>query len=441
MLRRLGAMSPTRLPAMATLQQYSGQDADFTGFPDTARFSPEFGESQFRTAARQTNDDPMPRLLSLHLRLPFDRNAAGCAASLSADRGRSQAYFHRLARECEMVAPLFDRDRDVVQLQLDGFTGELAGDEPGELLHAVSRYFFLSHASTREFLIVLPGGVHGAKELGGLVDLGFNRVRFSPPPEAADRDVAALLEHSVAAAREAGMRSTGLELACRLWRGGDAEFDATLHRLLALRADRVSLHGQDHLRPHASADVPAAERALRHAAATCALLSAGYEALGLDVFVLPQDDLARARARGLLHHNWLGYVPQAPTDLIGLGVGARSRVGDACFQSYAELAAWETSIDMGELPVWRGLQLDADARLRSDVLQALLCAGSVDLVSLQEQHGIVFADYFRDELAALQPLHEAGLIQFDEQVFQLGPQGRLALPAICSPFGAVQRRP
>lgn len=439
MLRRLGAMSPTRLPAMATLQQHSGQDADFAGFPDSARFSPEFGESQFRSAARQTNDDPMPRLLSLHLRLPFDGNAADCTASLYADRGRSQAYFHRLARECEMVAPLFDRDRDVVQLQLDGFTGELAGDEPGELLHAVSRYFFLSHASTREFLIVLPGGVHGAKELGRLVDLGFNRVRFSLPA-AADRDVAALLEHSVAAAREAGMRSTGLELAYGLQRSG-AEFDADLQRLLALRADRISLRSQNHLRPHTGSDVPAAERALRHAAATCALLCAGYEALGLDVFVLPQDDLARARARGLLHHNWLGYVPQAPTDLIGLGVGARSRVGDACFESYAELAAWETSIDMGELPVWRGLQLDADARLRSDVLQALLCAGSVDLAQLQEQHGIVFADYFRDELTTLQPLQEAGLIQFDEQVLQLGPQGRLALPAICSPFGAVRRRP
>lgn len=435
MLRRLGTMSPPRLPAMAPLLQYSGPEADFAGFPDPARFSPEFGESQFRNAARRTNDDPAPRLLSLHLRLPFD----AAAAAAGADRGRSQACFHRLARECKMVAPLFDRDRDVVQLQLDGMAGEPAGDVLGELLHAVSRYFFLSRSSTREFLIALPGGVHGAEALSGLVDLGFNRVRFSLPPAAADRDAAALLERSVAAAREAGFRSIGLDLVYGLPLGSDAEFDAGLHRLLALRVDRVGLRCREHPE-HAAEAPPPAERAQRHAVAARALLAAGYEALGLDVFALPQDDLARARRRGLLHHNWLGFVPQAPTDLIGLGVGARSRIGDACFESYAELAAWESSIDMGELPVWRGLQLDADARLRSDLLQALLCAGKVDLDQLQEQHGIVFADYFRDELAALQPLQAAGLVQIDPRGLQLGPQGRLALQAICSPFGAAGRR-
>lgn len=433
-------MTPTRLPALVPLPQYSGPEADFAGFPDMARFSPDFGEARFRSAARQSNDDPMPRLLSLHLRLPFDENSATGAFAPNADRGRSQACFHRLARECEMVAPLFDRDRDVVQLQLDGLAGDSTSDGLGELLHAVSRYFFLSHASTREFLIELPGGVHGTQELANLVDLGFNRVRFRAPPAAADRDVAALLQHSVATAREAGMRSVGLDLVYGLPPGSDADFDAGLHRLLALRADRISLRCQDHPAPHAAAAAPA-ERALRHAVAARALLAAGYEALGLDVFALPQDDLARARRSGLLHYNWLGYVGQAQTDLIGLGTGARSRIGDACFQNYAEPAAWESSIDMGELPTWRGLQLDADARLRSDLLQALLCAGSVDLAPLQEQHGIVFAEYFRAELAALQPLQEAGLLHCDAHVLQLGPQGRLALQAICAPFAAAGRRP
>lgn len=145
-------MSPTTLPSRAPLQRYSGAETRFDGFPDPARFSPEFGEAQFRAAARQTNDDPAPRLLSLHLRLPFD--PADTAAS--AGPGRSRAYVHRLARECAIVAPLFDRERDVVQLQLDGLGGELPGDLPGELLHAVSRRFLLNRSDTREFLIALP---------------------------------------------------------------------------------------------------------------------------------------------------------------------------------------------------------------------------------------------------------------------------------------------
>lgn len=431
-------MTPTRLPALVP-PPYPGPAAEFAGFPDSNRFSPEFGEACFRSAARQSNDDPMPRLLSLHLRLPFDGTAADGAPAPGADRGRSRTCFHRLARECEMVAPLFDRDRDVVQLQLDGLAGETASDDLGELLHAVSRYFFLSHASTREFLIVLPGGAPFTQELRGLVELGFNRVRLCVPP-AADLAAAALLERSVAAAREAGMRSVGLDLACRLPLDSDTEFDAGLHRLLALRADRISLRCQGHPALPGAGTAPA-DRALRHAAAAHTLIAAGYEALGLDVFALPQDDLAQARRNGLLHYNWLGYVAQAQTDLVGLGAGARSRIGDACFQSYAESAAWESSIDMGELPIWRGLLLDADARLRNDLLQALLSTGSVDLAQLQDQHGIVFAEYFRDELDALQPLQHADLLHYDAQTLQLGPHGRLALPAICAPFAAAGRRP
>ncbi|MBL8299353.1 MAG: hypothetical protein JNN30_13525 [Rhodanobacteraceae bacterium] len=431
-----GVMTPTRQPTLAAQPLHSGPGTEFTEFPDPARFSPELGESQFRSAARQSNEDPMPRLLSLHLHLPFDGNVVDCPVVTGVDRGRSYASFHRLARECELVAPLFDRDRDVVQLQLDGLTSETAGNGLGELLHAVSRHFFLSHASTREFLVVLPGGVHGARELAGMVDLGFNRVRFRALPVTADPAATALLERSLAAAREAGMRSTGLDLICGPAADSDADFEASLQQLLALRAERVRLSFPADPASLATA-TPRPDCAQRHAAAASALLAAGYEALGLDVFALPQDDLARGRQSGLLHHNALGYVPLAQTDLIGLGVGARSCIGDACFENYPELAAWESSIDMGELPIWRGLQLNADQRLRSDLLQALLCAGSVDLAPMQEQHGIVFAEYFRDELAMLQPLREAGLLRYDARSLQLGPQGRLALQAICAPFAAL----
>lgn len=422
-------MSPIPLPSRAPLQQYSGAETPFDGFPDPARFSPEFGEAHFRAAARQTNDDPAPRLLSLHLRLPFDTAAP-------ADPGRSRAYAHRLARECAIVAPLFDRDRDVVQLQLDGLGGELPDDLPGELLHAVSRYFFLSRSDTREFLIALPDGAQDSRSLAGLVDLGFNRLRLSTPPIAADGEPAARFARRVGDAREAGFRSIAVELRYACPSIGDTDFDAGLHRLLACRPDRIALRDED----ASLHDRPPGERGLRHAIATRALLAADYEALGLDHFVLPQDDLARARRDGPLHYNGLGFAAQAPTDLIGLGVGARSRIGDTCFQSYAELAAWESSIDMGDLPVWRGLRLDPDQRLRSDVVQALLCTGRVDLDALRAQHGIVFAEYFRDELAALQPLRDADLLRLDAQQLQLGPQGRLALQAICAPFGATGRR-
>lgn len=426
---------------MAPLLQHAGFDSGFAGFPDPSRFSPELGESQLRAAARQSNDDPAPRLLSLHLHLPAD-DAFGTPAIAGGDRARVRACFNRLARECEIVAPLFDRDRDVVHLQVDGGPGALDGEALGELLHGVSRHFFLSRSNAREFLIELPPGLRDAGELGDLVDMGFNRVRFTSlrHPGAAEPADEALVGRCLADAREAGFRSAGLDFVYG-WPGcDDATLDARLENLLALRPDRVAL--QRAPRNHdAGDDSPGQGPAAQRAIAIRALLAAGYDAMGLDLFSLPHDDLARARRRGQLHYGALGYVPHPETDLIGLGAGARSRIGDAWFQNYAELTAWESAIDMGDLPVWRGLTLDADGRLRSEVLQALLCTGAVDIPHLEELHGIVFEDYFQAEIAVLQPLLDAGLAQLGTRELQLGLQGRLALRAVCSPFGLPARRP
>lgn len=443
-------MPMTLAPAMDPLLSFSGLDSSFQGFPDPAGFSLDVGERQLRVAARETNDDPVPRRLSLYLHVPFaELPCFHCPGTfmVGADPGKVRAYFDRLARECELAAPLFDRDRDVIQLKVGGGgPSKIDAAALGELLYAASRHFFLSRGREREFMIELPAGEHCAEEIAGFADLGFNRARFTvfdfdPATQVVlkrslvNADLAAAVED----ARAAGFRSICFDALYALPGQAESQLESWLDLLLQLRPDRISLHPFGGRARHFPQDaVPAArplnERIALRAVAVRALLAAGYDAIGLDVFALPQDDLSRVRRSGQLHRNALGYTPHAETDLIGLGVSAQSRVGDACFQNHVQLPAWEGAVDMGELPIWRGLWMDSDSRLRSDLLHDLLCKGEIDSAVLEARHEINFPMYFQAELETLAPLFEAGLLNFDGRRLRVTDSGRLALRAIVEPF-------
>lgn len=439
-------------PAENLLRQYAGLETGFTGYPDPEVFSSRFGEREFRLAARETNEDPIPRRLSVHLHLPFaEQPCLHCTRTqqLEQDPARLGPYLDRIARECAQIAPLFDRDRDVVQLKVGGGGPSLVDESAlADTLHALSRQFFLSRTRDREFMIELDPRRIDAASAGRYADLGFNRVRFAtldPAPSviAATGRSESLerLGEAVRQVREAGFRSVCFDAVHALPGQDMPSLQRWLEAILALRPDRISLlvpglsRSQ---RPRLSDGLllPADLRAELHAEAVGRVLDAGYDAIGLDVFALPSDDLSRARRSGQLHRNALGYTPHAETDLIGFGVSSLSRIGDACSQNLPDLGAWQAAVDMGELPIWRGLCLDPDGRLRSDLLHGLMCQGCIDIELLEERYEVDFAAYFQRELRNLQPMIEAGLLSRQGARLELGALGRVALRSICSVFRA-----
>src|SRR5437868_964558 len=145
----------------------------------------------------------------------------------------------------------------------------------------------------------------------------------------------------------------------------------------------------------------------------------------MDHFSLPNDDLARAQQVGSLHRNFMGYTTHADCDLVGLGVSSISHIGDSYSQNPRDLPAWELAIDQGLLPVWRGLALSTDDRVRADVIQQLMCHAAIDIGQLEYRHDIDFAEYFADSLARLAPLAADGLVEIHAHRISATPRGRL----------------
>ena len=129
-----------------------------------------------------------------------------------------------------------------------------------------------------------------------------------------------------------------------------------------------------------------------------------YEYIGMDHFALPDDDLVAAKKNGTLQRNFQGYSTHGGCDLIGLGVSAISRIGNAYSQNSTSTSEYESLLADGYLPVMRGIEIDQDDQLRADVIQQLMCHDGLSISDFETSHDICFKSYFQNELTHLVPL-------------------------------------
>ena len=170
------------------------------------------------------------------------------------------------------------------------------------------------------------------------------------------------------------------------------------------------------------------------------LTETGYQFIGMDHFARPDDELAIAQRKGVLHRNFQGYTTQGDTDLLGMGVSAISMIGDNYAQNQKELKRYYQQVDEQGDALWRGIALTRDDCIRRDVIKLLICNFRLDYAAVEQQWALNFADYFAEDLKLLAPLAKDGLVDVDEKGIQVTPKGRLLIRNICMCFDAYLRQ-
>ena len=435
------------------LRRYDRPGPRYTSYPTAPQFGPHFNEAMLRDYIRRSNEEPIPRRLSLYVHVPYCFSPCfycGCNRIITRDLSRGDTYLERLIREISLVGPLFDRDREVIQVHLGGGTPNFLRPEGlAQLLATVGEQFRLSSAANRDFSIELDPRYLQGGDIAAYAALGFNRASFGvqdfdPLVQQAVNRIQSVEQTLAAidACRKHGMRSVNVDLIYGLPHQNLAGFARTLDTVIDARPDRLAVYGYAHLpqlfKPQRRLDAThLPEPALRIALLSLAidkLTAAGYEYIGMDHFALPDDDLARAQAAGNLHRNFMGYTTHADCDLVGFGMSAISHIGDSFSQNPRDLTGWEIAVDTGRLPVWRGRHLDTDDVLRADVIQQLMCQGTIDVAAVERKHDIDFDRYFADALARLQPLIGDGLVALERMRISATSRGRLLLRIIAMCF-------
>ena len=440
----------------ALLERYDRPGPRYTSYPTAPHFRSDFSRADLQAQAALSNARQPARPLSLYVHVPYCQSPCfycGCTRVITRDLSRGDAYVQRLLREARQVAPLMAPEREVVQLHLGGGTPNFL--QPAALqalLAGLAQVFRLSQGAERDFSIELdPRTVPQAAEhyAGQLASLGFNRVSigvqdFDPEVQRAVNRVqsAAQTLELIAACRTHGFRSVNVDLIYGLPRQTLAGFLATLRAVTAARPDRIAIYGYAHLPEAFKAQrrIQAAE--LPDAKSRIALLrlaieelgAAGYHYVGMDHFALPEDELVRAQARGTLQRNFMGYTTHAGCDLLGLGASAISSIGHSYSQNLRELRAWERAIDTGASPLWRGLLLSEDDRLRATVIGQLMCHGRIELPPIEAAFGIRFWEYFAAARGPLERQAADGLLTSNAHEIATTAAGRLLLRHVAACF-------
>ena len=455
------------------LEKYDGAGPRYTSYPPI----PYWGEVDGDTVAKwlvqpaadeeppaewpaQTVGDPAasspPSPVSLYTHIPFCRDRChycGCFVIITPHQKPASDYLRAVHREMELVAERLPAPAPVRQYHLGGGTPNfLALDQIAALVDK-ARSLFPFQDDTELSLEVDPRYLR-KREVKALAGIGFNRISLGVQDfdEKVQAGVNRILPFGhvaglMKALKGAGFEGINFDLIHGLPHQTAASFQRTMERVLELRPHRLALYNFAYLPaafPHQRklevAALPGREEKLAIFLAAQRLLTEnGYVTIGMDHFALEDDALARACRGGTLRRNFMGYTPQAGTNLLAFGVSGISEYNGRFWQNEKNLARYRRVVESGTLPAVRGMALEPEDRLRKYLIAGLFCQGALDFGALEDRFGGVpggpsLRVRLAESLGRLAPLKEDGLVEITPQGVRVTGLGRFFLRNIAMVF-------
>ena len=435
------------------IKRYDVAGPRYTSYPTAVQFVEGFDANAYQRYTSASNAELIPKPLSLYVHLPFCHSLCyycGCTKKVTRHEHQGVRYLELLHSEIEMQGKLFDYDRDVVQLHFGGGTPTYHNDDQLTALKSqVGEHFSLSTNESREYSIEVDPRTVGNERLEKLAEIGFNRISLGVQDidpavqKAVNRiqDTQATLD-MVENSRKFGFNSVSIDLIYGLPLQTVESFSKTIDTVVAAKPNRLAVYNYAHM-PHIfraqrminKDDIPSPQTKLDLMELTIQKLTEeGYVYIGMDHFALPDDELTLSQREGHLQRNFQGYSTRRECDLVGLGVSAIGKVGDCYAQNLKDIPSWQSAVAEGQLPIWRGVSLTTEDRLRRSIIESIMCHGEVNFDHFESNYAIDFNDHFALELGGIERLEKDGLLKISDEGFRATPEGRLLLRSIAMVF-------
>jgi oxygen-independent coproporphyrinogen-3 oxidase len=390
--------------------------------------------------------------LSLYTHLPFcDHRCTfcGCHVVITTKDDVVERYLEYLEREIDLVADRLPNRRRVAQFHWGGGTPtHYSPEQLKRLFEAFDRHFEL--LPDAEVAIEVDPRVTTRAHLDLMVELGFNRLSMGV--QDFTTEVQKIVERSqtyeetadlMNYARKIGFEEgINLDLIYGLPLQTVESFDVNLDQVIGLRPDRVAVYSfafvpwiKGHQRKMDSGLLPSPETKLDlYLHSLNRFLDAGYEAIGMDHFALPEDELAVAARDRVLHRNFMGYTVKPAADMLAFGISGIGDVQGTFVQNLKRLSTYYAELDEGRLPVERGYELIKDDHIRRHVITQLMCNFYLTKRDVENRFGISFDTYFADSISQLKEAVEEGFVVLDKESIAVTDSGRLFVRNVCMAF-------
>ena len=424
------------------IQKYRVNLPRYTSYPPSTAFekvSPILASKIYNIFSQKIHDP-----ISLYVHLPFCESMChycGCAAIASKNKHRWYLYIETLKSEIKQLATLLENKQYVSQLHWGGGTPNwLPQGLANDLFKNLIELFPLSIDA--EVSIEIDPKTLEPGQLAQIRALGFNRVSFgiqdtSPIVQKAIGRIFPASEMNLlfAEAHDLNFKSINVDLMYGLPRQTADSFKQTVLRVISFRPQRISLFGYAHvpwMKPHQllikESELPSPlNRIILFTIAADLLQESGYEHLGLDHFVLPEDTLVQAKNNGKLYRNFQGYSIRKSDNLIGIGMSAIGQVQGTFLANHRRLGKYQAALTVGHMPIERSYTPSKRERVISESINQIMCYGELNVETASTCFGGIKSLYGVSVFKKLEALRADQLIEFDGRVLKVSPSGKYFL--------------
>jgi oxygen-independent coproporphyrinogen-3 oxidase len=421
----------------------------YTSYPTVPVWKNEFPVKLYLEALQRTAADGDP--IAVYVHLPFCKSRClycGCNSCISSDESRIRRYVTALTTEIDWVASHFRGRVKHGQLHLGGGTPTHI---PPTLLAWLLDYLIerIPAAQGAEHSVEVDPRVTTDEHLDLLARRGFRRISvglqdLNPDVQRAVRREYTLeqLNDFIHRSRKAGFTSVNIDLIYGLPLQTRESWLITLAEIEKIRPDRLACFGYAHLpekikhqRAIRDEDLPSPRARLGMLLdANRFFTDHGYEAVGMDHFALPDDELAQARRDSRLWRNFMGYTTSRGMELLGLGCSAISEFRDLFVQNLSAPEAYANAIAIGTWAVHRGHKLDLEDRVRKQIINHLMCNLEIDVPDEARASGNGLMQSLDGAMASLRQFEADGLLLSRSGGFSITDLGQLFVRNLAMPF-------
>ena len=406
---------------LALIQKYNQSGPRYTSYPTALEFNENYTNDDFIAATQRYPARP----LSLYVHIPFCHKLCyfcGCNKVITRHQHKADIYLDFLEKEIKERSKLFT-NRVATQVHWGGGTPTyLTEEQSARLMNMLREHFNI--AENAEVSIEMDPREIELSMLEHLRNIGFNRISMGVQDFNKDVQKAVNREQDEAfvnalliRARELGFQSTNLDLIYGLPLQTVESFMFTLQKVIVLNPDRLSIFNYAHLPSRFAGQakikdwqLPKPETKLDILQKTIQTLgNAGYKFIGMDHFAKPDDELAIAQQKGILHRN------------------------------FQDLKTYYANVDETGIALHKGLAMTEEDCLRRDVIKQLICNFKLAYAPLEKQYHIDFKQHFAEDLALLAPLAADGLLEIGDEQMVVSAKGRLLIRNICLCFDMYSR--
>ena len=421
------------------LNKYNVSGPRYTSYPPANLFHNGFTASDYVNEIEASNGQ-FPRNISLYIHIPFCPQRChfcGCSTVIAQKKSVVERYIETLKQEIRNVSAHLDLQRSVTQIHWGGGTpNSISMGLIKEIMDLIKATFII--APQAEIAMECSPAYLEFEHIDLLAEMGFNRMSLGIQDfrddvlKAVNRS---LPRHPVKATveylRGKGFRGINLDFIYGLPLQTVESFAETIKQAIAIRPDRIVTFSYAHVPWIKKAQVqlekiglPKPEEKMEMLSNTTSQLEeAGYISIGIDHFVLPDDDLAKAYQNKKLHRNFQGYCTLETTGQVyGFGASSISQLWGAYAQNCKDFAPYMDSIDKTGFAIERGYQLNRTEQMVRSIVNSIMCNGIVIFSDVAAQFDIT-SQALKKEInydpIKLTEFVADGLIDLDEEQIKI----------------------